>query len=235
MNLELKILDLGKTTYQEAWKIQKELFEKRKKNTLQDTLILTEHNPTITFGTNESWNVLHVSKKELKELNIEFFERTPRGGGAAYLGPGQLIGYTILDIFPHGGVLSFMKKLEETMILTAKDFGINIDRYDVMNPTTEKLYRATWYRNNGSAYVLCTKGIGISPYKKGLYTHHGFSLNVNNEPSHFHLIDPCGFPLSEVKPISMQELFGKRINIEEVKSSVIKNFTKVFNYEVKYG
>ena len=125
MSLELTILDIGKKSYEDAWKIQKELFERRKKREVCDTLILAEHSPTISFGANEEWNKLHVSKEELEKLGI-YFVKSERGGGAAYLGPGQLVGYTIMEIRKFGGVLSFMMGLEETMIKTAHDFGIQI-------------------------------------------------------------------------------------------------------------
>ena len=228
MNLELKVIDLGLSSYADAWKIQKELFEKRKNMEIEDTLILTEHMSTITFGKNKEWNTLHVPVEYLRKEGIEFFGETPRGGGAAYLGPGQLIGYTIMDIKPYGGVKEFMIKLEEVMIRSARDFRVEIGRYDVKNPTTDKPYRATWYRNNGNDYVLCTKGIGVHPNGRGTYTHHGFSLNVNSEKSYFHLIDPCGFPLDQVRQISLQDIIGKKIDMDKVKKSVIKNFREVF-------
>lgn len=226
MTLELKVLDLGNKSYEETWKIQQAYLEQRKRNEIPDTLLLVEHNPTITFGSNDKWNVLHVPHEELEKRKIAF-HKSRRGGGAAYLGPGQLVGYTIMDIQPYGGILSFMKMLEETMILTAKDFGINIQRYDVMNPTTEKPYRATWYRN-GKDYVLCTKGIGVKLSNGRMYTHHGFCLNVNENNTYQNLIDPCGFPSKEVMPISMAEILKKQMEMSQVKQSVERNFKSVF-------
>jgi len=167
-------------------------------NEIGDSLVLVEHEPTISFGMNKEWNKLHVPVESLSDLGIEFV-KSERGGGAAYLGPGQLVGYAIMDIKPYGGVLPFMKSLEEVMIRTAKDFGVSVGRYNTMNPTTDKPYRATWYTKNGSPSVLCTKGIKVQLSGKGTYTHHGFALNVNSiAPSYFHLIDPCGFPVDKV-------------------------------------
>ncbi len=142
MTLDLLVQDLGKISYGEAWEIQKDFFEKRKLGKVSDTLLFAEHPPTITFGINNEWNVLHVSQEELKSRGIEFF-KADRGGGAAYLGPGQLVGYTIMDIKPYGNVLQFMRLLEDVMINTASDFKIKVGRYDVKNPKTEKPYRAT--------------------------------------------------------------------------------------------
>jgi lipoate-protein ligase B len=228
MSLELKIVDLEKSSYADAWKIQQEYHEKRVRGVVPDILLLTEHDPTITFGVNKNWNVLHVSQDELVRRGIAF-HHSKRGGGAAYLGPGQLIGYTIMDIKQFGGVLPFMKLLEDVMIKTAGDFGINVGKYDVMNPTTDKPYRATWYRN-GEDYVLCTKGIGLKMFGRGIFSHHGFALNVNENRSYFDLIDPCGFPVSQVKPISLGEIRGREVDLAEVKKSVVSNFQEVFNY-----
>jgi len=154
--------------------------------------------------------------------------RVSSGRGAAYLGPGQLIGYTIMNIRPYGGVLKFMINLEEVMIKTARDFGIAVERVDTKNPSSEKPYRATWYLNNGDTYVLCTKGIGLLHNTDGMFTHHGFCLNVNPNNSYFDLIDPCGFPIAEVKPISMGEIKGQEMKIDEVKERVVANFKEVF-------
>lgn len=238
MNLELKVVELGKTSYEEAWKIQKEMLERRERGLIPDTLILTEHEPTITFGLDKKWNSLKVPKEELSKRGITFYEETRRGGGAAYLGPGQLIGYTIINIKPLGGILRFMQMLEEVMIKTAGDFGVTVSRYDVKNPTTDKPYRATWYRN-GRDYVLCTKGIGVEMKENGMYTHHGFSLNVNPNKSYLDLIDPCGFPTSEIEPISLAEAISKQnhykqisiVDLKEVRKSIIKNFLEVFKKE----
>lgn len=224
----MEVLDLGKIRYSEAWEVQRGLFQLRLRGRIDDTLILVEHHPTITFGQSEKWNVLRVPIETLKEKGVDF-HKSERGGGAAYLGPGQLIGYPIMNITPYGGILSFMRKLEEVMIRTAADFNVKVERHDTMNPTTDKPYRATWYKNNGDAYLLCTKGVGIKVHNGGMYTHHGFSLNVyNHQQNYFHFIDPCGFPIDQVKPISMEEIVGRNISIQEVKKSVVKNFKEVF-------
>ena len=232
MSLEDRVIDLGKMSYAEAWEKQKYFFRQRQAENIGDTLLLVEHPPTISLGKAQDWNKMHVSPDELKGMGIAF-HRSERGGGAAYLGPGQLVGYTIMNIAPYQGpgkVLPFMQKLEELMIRTARDFGIKVGRYDVKNPTTDKPYRATWYLKDGEPHVLCTKGIKYQLRGNNLYTHHGFALNVNRgESSYFHLIDPCGFPLDEVKPISMEEILGRRVDMMKVKESVRQNFFEIFN------
>src|SRR3989344_285425 len=128
MNLEHKLLviDLGNITYKDAWEQQKVILQKRINDELPDTLILAEHPPTITFGTsNSEWNKLKVDEKELSNYGIIFHEKTNRGGGAAFLGPGQIIGYTIMK-WKWPDIYGLMTSLEEVMIRTANDFGIPV-------------------------------------------------------------------------------------------------------------
>ncbi len=242
MSLEdsIQVIDLGKKSYEEALDIQLHLLEKRRNNVEKDTLILVEHPPTITLGGDDKWNVVHASEKEIADKGIAFFKReegkkwASRGGGAAYLGPGQIIGYAIMDITPYG-INTFLRRLEEVMIRTARDFNIEVNRVDKMNPTTDKLYRATWYQKDGKYYVLCTKGIGVRAERERLFSHHGFALNVNNEKAFYELIDPCGFPKSEIEQISMQTILGKGLSLEEVKENIVKNFSEVFERIMEYG
>ena len=227
MSLELRVIDFGVSSYADAWKLQQKLLDERTRDETQDTLLLAEHHPTISLGLNSKWNKLHSDSEEIEDMGIELV-RSQRGGGAAYLGPGILVGYTVMNISPYGGVLPFMRLLEETMIKTASDFGIDVERHDSMNPTSDKPYRATWYTENEQKYVLCTKGIGLKIVGGSWYAHHGFALNVNRvEPTYFHLIDPCGFPESEVKPVSMSDVLGYSLDMKEVKSKVSDNLKNV--------
>src|SRR3989344_3732366 len=157
MSLEMKVLDLGQQTYDVTWIKQQEVLRQRISGEIDDSLILVEHPPTITLGIHPQWNILKVAEQVLQERGIAFHKRTSRGGGSAYLGPGQLVGYVHAEIAQYGGVLKFMKMLEEVMIRTAADFNIPVQRQDTMNPTTDKPYRATWYVVDGKNYVLCTK------------------------------------------------------------------------------
>ncbi len=242
MNLDetIQVIDLGKKSYADSLDFQLELLQKRRNNGEKDSLILVEHPPTITLGSDDKWNVVHVSEEEIAKMGIAFHKRgngnkwESRGGGAAYLGPGQLIGYVVMDASQYG-IFNFLRMLEEVMIKTAKDFDIDINRVDKLNPSTDKLYRATWYQKNGKYYVLCTKGIGIKSDKGRLITHHGFALNVNEGRSFYDLIDPCGFPKSDVEPISMQKILNKELDLNKVKEQVVKNFGYIFKKEMEYG
>ncbi len=236
----IQVIDLGEKSYADSLDFQLGLLEKRKKYEKKDSLILVEHPPTITLGSDDKWNVVHASEDEIAKNGIAFHKRNngkrweSRGGGAAYLGPGQLVGYVIMDISQFG-IFNFLRMLEEVMIQTAKDFDIGINRVDRLNPSTDKLYRATWYQKDGKDYVLCTKGIGIKSDKGKLLTHHGFALNVNEGRSFYDLIDPCGFPKTDVEPISMQKILGKELDLNKVKANVVKNFGYVFKKEMEYG
>ncbi|MDP6642266.1 MAG: hypothetical protein QGF74_02730 [Candidatus Nanoarchaeia archaeon] len=239
MNLEnrLDVIDLGNISYEESWERQKKELQRRIDGETSDTLILVEHPPTITFGiSNNGWNKLKVDKAELSKYNIDFHEKTERGGGAAFLGPGQIVGYTIMK-WRRPSIRELMISFEEVMIRTAKDFNILITRVDTMNPKTDKPYRATWYNQDGKYKVLCTKGIGTETRGEWIYTHHGFALNVNNSHNipYTELIDPCGFPVSKTPPISMQTILGRELVLQEVKDKLVYRFAEVFNKkEVDY-
>jgi lipoyl(octanoyl) transferase len=243
MSLELRVIDLGKVSYQEAWVVQQRLQEERFRKQRPDTLILVEHPPTVTLGGDEKWNVLKVPRETFAHREIDLVQ-AKRAGGAAYLGPGQLVGYTIMDIAPYGGVKNFLISVEQAMIQTAADFGIEVRRHDTRNPTKERAYRATWYELEGKFYVLCTKGIGVKMNLRGeeityrglrgdlrlrpMITNHGFSLNVGKNHSYFDLIDPCGFPISEIQPISIEEIMGSLPEMQKVKDRVVEHFKQIF-------
>ncbi len=229
MSLDLKIIDWGRTDYEKAFCMQRDLFEKRKTGIIEDHLIFTEHFPVITLGANPKWNKVHVTPEFAKKNGVSYVQ-SDRGGGTAYLGPGQLIGYTIMNIGAYGGVLPFMKMLEQVMIKTSADFGITVETMDTRNPTTDKPYRATWYMGDNKPKVLCTKGIKVSMQGHDLYTHHGFALNVNRpETNYFHFVDQCGFPASDVEPVYMSDLTGNQLKLKDVKESVAKNFSLIFD------
>ena len=233
MSLEMKVVDLGHMTYADAWEQQQALLGQRMRGEIPDTLVLVEHPPTITFGSSQKWNTHLGSRDEfdakLRDRGIALHESTSRGGGAAYLGPGQLVGYVHMDVTAHGGILPFMRMLEEVMIRTGRAFDIPIERRDTENPTTDKPYRATWYNNQGTYSVLCTKGIGTrrDTATGKLYSHHGFSLSVHQNNSYLDLIHPCGFPVHEVPPISMQDVLGYAPDMQRVKDAVVDSFTQV--------
>ncbi len=231
MSLEVHVQDLGFLPYGDAWRIQQQTLEARKLGKLPDTLLLVEHPPTISLGKNKEWNKVHLTSETLAENGITLVN-SERGGGAAYLGPSQLIGYVIANIMPYGGVLQFMKKLEEIMIRSSKKLGISVDRQDTMNPTTEKPYRATWYIKEGKPYALCTKGIGLESYQGTWFSHHGFCVNVEKDHSYFDIINPCGFPPDQVRPISFEEILGYKVEREKVKNIIAEQFREVFG-EVK--
>ncbi|MDO8555595.1 MAG: hypothetical protein Q7R96_00285 [Nanoarchaeota archaeon] len=227
MSLEVQIIHLGKMSYQDAWSEQQRYLELRKQGLIDDTLLLVEHPPTISLGKNEEWNKLHYAVDVIKARGMQVVH-SERGGGAAYLGDGQLVGYVIANILPYGGVLPFMQLLEEVMIRSAEEFNISVRRHDTRNPTTDKPYRATWFERDGKFYVLCTKGIGVQSFDGGYFSHHGFCLNIAKNHSYFDVLDPCGFPVADVPPISMEEILGKSVDMDTVKDVVSRQFRKLF-------
>jgi lipoyl(octanoyl) transferase len=239
LSLELRVIDLGTVSYQEAWEVQKRLQEERLRNERPDTLVLVEHPPVVTLGKDEKWNVLKKPRKDFAQRGIDIVD-AKRAGGAAYLGPGQLVGYTIMDMAPYGGVRNFLVTVEQAMIQTARDYGIEVRRHDTRNPSTEKAYRATWYEQDGQFYVLCTKGVGCKLNLRGekvrygdlelspMVANHGFALNVGTNETYFDLIDPCGFPVEQIRPISIEGIIGRKPDMITVKQRVVEHFKELF-------
>ena len=225
--VSLNMLGLGLQGYEKIWKLQKRLVKSRRKGEISDTLLLVEHRPVITFGKNEKWNRLHVAEEELAEREIDF-HKIERGGGATYHGPGHLTIYPIVKL-SLGDLKEYLIGLEQMIIETTKGYGISLSRHDEINPTTNKPYRAVWYFDDKGRRKICAMGISIS----GGVSYHGLDLYVNDvdENSAFDLIDPCGFPKEEVTPITMEEILGRRLDLEEVASKVVGNFVRIFGYD----
>ncbi|HNW97156.1 MAG TPA: lipoyl(octanoyl) transferase LipB [Bacteroidales bacterium] len=222
--------NIGLKGYQEAWDFQKELHEKVlnsrasendsiNKNNSINFLVLCEHPHVYTLGKSGSINNLLVNNEFLKEKGATFFN-TDRGGDITYHGPGQIVGYPIIDLNYFGiGVKEYVHKIEESIILTLKEYKIS----------TERLEGATgvWIDSQTKkARKICAIGVKVS---RGI-TMHGFALNVNTDLSFFNLINPCGFTDKTVT--SMEKEFCRKIDFEEVKQHYIKNFAKVFDVKV---
>ena len=222
--------NIGLKGYQEAWDFQKELHEKVlnsrasendsiNKNNSINFLVLCEHPHVYTLGKSGSINNLLVNNEFLKEKGATFFN-TDRGGDITYHGPGQIVGYPIIDLNYFGiGVKEYVHKIEESIILTLKEYKIS----------TERLEGATgvWIDSQSKqARKICAIGVKVS---RGI-TMHGFALNVNTDLSFFNLINPCGFTDKTVT--SMEKELGRKIDFEEVKQHYIKNFAKVFDVKV---
>ena len=211
--LKLNVVTLGKMDYQEALDLQFKLLEKRQKGEINDTILIVEHPPVITLGRNAKRENVLFSDQYLKEHNVDIVEIN-RGGDVTYHGPGQIVGYPIVNIKEQKlGIKDFVYKLEEMIINLLKDnYDIEAKRDDI---------------NNG-VWVDGEKITAVGLAVKRWVTMHGFALNVSTDLSFFKLIVPCGIESREVTNI--KKLIGENLNIENVIKYVIDYFISEFNY-----
>ncbi|MCL1850730.1 MAG: lipoyl(octanoyl) transferase LipB [Bacteroidetes bacterium] len=197
--------------YKEAWSKQEALFQniiqtKSEGNATQDleTVFLCEHPHVYTLGKSGKANNLLINEDFLRTIDADFY-RIDRGGDITYHGPGQLVGYPILDLENHGRSLKgYIYKMEEYIIQTLAHFGIH----------SARLAGATgvWLdADTNTARKICAIGVRASRF----VTMHGFALNVNTDLTYFNYINPCGFVDKGVT--SMQKELGKIISMDEVK------------------
>ena len=208
-----KVYKLGKVPYRKALEIQLKLLEMRTNGEIGDTLLLLEHPPTFTIGRRGNMGNLLAAKNYLSKAGIHF-EVISRGGDITYHGPGQLVGYPIMDLNGMGrDVHKYLRNLEETIIVSLRDFGIHGRRIKGITGVWAK-----WHK-------IASIGVGV----KRWVTYHGFALNVNTDLSYFDMIVPCG--IENVKMTSIQRWLGKKeyIDMPEAEDSIIKALSQVFN------
>jgi lipoyl(octanoyl) transferase len=208
----LSVRRLGLVAYQEALELQRELVEERRANRIPDLLLLLQHPPVITLGVRSEIaraNVVATSER-LAELGIAVHE-TGRGGDVTYHGPGQIVGYPILDLRPDRcDVHKYVRDLEEVMIRTCADYGVSAARIPGLT--------GTWV----AAEKVGAIGIRISRW----ITSHGFAFNVRPDLDHFKLIVPCG--ISDRGVTSLERLTGRTIALDAVEDALIRRFSEVF-------
>ncbi len=205
---------LGLVDYAAALELQRERVAQRKAGAIPDTLLLLEHPHVYTLGRNADEKNLLVSAEWLGSRGAQIF-RTDRGGDVTYHGPGQLMGYPILDLTRHRRDISwYMRSLEEVFIRTARDYGIEVERAPGA--------AGVWVGND----KLVATGVHLSRW----VTSHGFAFNVNTDLSYFEAIVPCGLRGKGVT--SLARLLGRRIDMEEVAACVVEHISTVFGVEV---
>ena len=213
--MDKKILtycNLGFIDYKEAWDIQKEIFSKRVSGEVEDVLLLLEHPNTYTLGKTANKENLKGSEHYLMENNISVYD-IDRGGDITYHGPGQIVGYPIIDLNNwFKDTHKYLRALEEVIIKTCKDFGLNSER----NPK----HTGVWIGDRKIAAI----GIKVSKW----ITMHGFAFNVNTDLNLFNGIIPCGIQDKSVTSLSKE--LNKAISIQEVKEKLLNSFFDVFNY-----
>ena len=208
---DLNIRWLGKLPYSEAYDLQLGLHRSvSQEDSKDDYLLLLEHNNVITSGRSSKENNLLVSKGQLHELGIEYFE-TDRGGDITYHGDGQLIGYPIIRLSDPKKVIPFVRNLENVIIDSLRKF--KIDSFTKEDDT------GVWTAKGKIASV----GIKVSKWT----TYHGFSLNIFDSLDGYQLINPCGNQSEQITSIHQ---FNPDISFEEVASEISDNFVKVFGY-----
>ena len=208
-----KVYRLGIIDYQDALNLQLSLLEKRMKEEIEDVLLLLQHPPTFTMGRSGKTEHLLSNIEELKKRGIHF-EEISRGGDITYHGPGQLVGYPIIDLNKFKrDIRQYLRNIEEMLILTLNDFNIKAQRREGLT--------GVWVNDEKVASI----GVGI----KRWISYHGFALNVNTDLSYFDMIIPCGIP--GAKMTSMKKILAEKGNLEmtEVESSIINAFSKVFD------
>jgi lipoate-protein ligase B len=196
---------LGRISYQDAWNIQNILVKARQESRITDSLLLLEHPPTYTIGRRTNISHLLMPKDKLCELGAEVID-VDRGGMATYHGPGQLVGYPIINLYNVGGPLKYIRALESILITTLTHFGLNASRIEGRT--------GVWVLDEKIAAI----GVRIS---RGV-TSHGFALNVNTDLSWFKHIVPCG--IEDKNITSMEHLLGHQVPLEEIAQVVADQF-----------
>ncbi|HXG54438.1 MAG TPA: lipoyl(octanoyl) transferase LipB [Vicinamibacterales bacterium] len=211
----LEVRRLGVVPYADGLELQKTLVEQRKAGAIPDQLLLLEHPPVITLGVKSRNDRTHIiaAADQLQAAGIEIFE-TGRGGDVTYHGPGQLVGYPIIDLSPDRcDVHKYVRDLEEVMILIASTCGVTATR--------EPGLTGAWVGDDKLAAI----GVRIARW----VTSHGFALNVNTSLAHFDFIVPCG--ITDRGVTSLETILGRHVAMAEVENSTVASFMQVFDYQ----
>jgi lipoyl(octanoyl) transferase len=234
INKKTKFLDLGLMDYQEAWEYQGELFEKtiaiktsnrkleeEQQQITENYLIFLEHPHVYTLGKSGSEDNLLLDEDGLKEKEATYY-KINRGGDITYHGPGQIVGYPILDLDNFfTDIHKYLRLLEEAVILTLKDYGIESGRI--------KGLTGVWLDYEEDAEnprKICALGVKSSRW----VTMHGFAFNVNTDLDYFKNIIPCG--IDDKAVTSMEAELGKKQNMQEVEEKLKQHIADLFEMEL---
>lgn len=227
----IHLLNLGRTSYADGLRIQADVVAARKAGTIGDTLLLLEHPPVLTLGRNSHRENILASDEVLRAKGVEIHEIN-RGGDVTYHGPGQLVGYPIVDLRgdlpgkkgPHLGPVDFVRLLEEVLIRTCRNFGVQAQRI--------KGRTGVWTVAGGS--VLEGKLAAIGVHVSQGVTSHGFALNVTTDLRDFQWIVPCG--ITDRAPTSLEQEVDQppvlAPTLENACNMVSRNFGTVFQRQM---
>jgi lipoyl(octanoyl) transferase len=213
----LRVQRLGLVPYADALEIQKRLVDQRRAEEIPDHLLLLQHPAVITLGVKSRNDRSHVleSPEGLAARGVELVE-TGRGGDVTYHGPGQLVGYPIINLAPdRRDVHRYVRDLEDVLIRAVAEFGIEAGRSPGLT--------GVWVGNAKLAAI----GVRIARW----VTSHGFALNVGTNLDHFSLIVPCG--IADKGVTSMEKLTGRQVPIAVVETAVAAAFAEVFDREIE--
>ncbi len=216
MMRRLEVRELGLVRYGEAWDLQKSLAEQRKLGEIADQLLLIEHPHVITLGRNSQAGNILIPEAELERLGIDRFEIN-RGGDVTYHGPGQIVGYPIIDLREwKRDVVAYVRGLEEAVIRALAAFGIEGGR--------ETGATGVWVNlQSGERAKICAIGVHISRW----VTTHGFALNWTTDLRYFGHIVPCGLR----RPVTSMEDLGVRVERARVHHELVSEFARIFDFE----
>ena len=231
-NKKIILRDIGKSSFSDAWEYQEDIFKKiidqkiknrsnENKMETNNFLIITEHDPVYTIGKSGNISNLLLNDDEMKTQGIEFY-KINRGGDITYHGPGQIMGYPIIDLDNFFTDINlYLRKLEEVIINTLESY--DLEGFTIKGET------GVWVKdNNGLSKKVCAFGIRASRW----VTMHGFSFNVNPELNYFKNIIPCGIKDKGVTSVS--ELKNSYIEMNQIKQILYKNFAKSFSAELVF-
>jgi lipoyl(octanoyl) transferase len=227
--MHINLLYLGRISYQEGLAIQQQVIVARKQDLIADTLLLLEHPPVITLGRNAHRSNVIASDELLAQRGVELHEIN-RGGDVTYHGPGQLVGYPIIDLRgdlpgkkgPHLGPVDYVRLLEEVLIRTCGEFGV----------MTQRICKLTgvWTMAGGSIREKKIAALGVH-VSQGV-TSHGFALNVTTDLREFEWIIPCGLTDREVTSLELEADAAHTPTMETALHSTARNFGRVFERQM---
>lgn len=205
---------LGRLAYAESWELQKRLVEERKAGQIPDTLLLVEHPHVYTLGRGADETHVLADSQQLEEIGAELF-RIDRGGDVTYHGPGQLVGYPIIDLREREGdrradVRLYVRDIEETIIRFAASYGVSTVRVAGLP--------GVWVGEEKLAAI----GVRVSRW----VTSHGFAINLNTDLAYFRQIVPCG--LHDKSVTSLATLLGQKIDTEPARERLVESFLVSF-------
>jgi lipoyl(octanoyl) transferase len=207
-----ELRELGRLEYGQALQLQQQLVANRKQGAIPDQLLLLEHPHTITLGRNGNMTNLLANEEVLRRSGIAFHP-TDRGGDITYHGPGQLVGYPILDLREwKRDVGAYVRGIEQAIIDVLSDFGIQAGRIPKLT----------------GVWVVGKKVAAIGVHISRWVTSHGFALNIATDLSYFQYIVPCGLTL----PVTSMAALGSNATWEQVTASLAKHFGRVFDCEM---